>query len=304
MKLSIIGAGNVGATLAKRVIESEIGDVVLLDLYKNVALGKALDLLHAAPIVGYEKNIIGTDDYTAIEGSDIIVITAGFPRQAGMTRADLTAKNAAVIREVIDKIKDRAPSAIVILVTNPLDAMTYLAIKESGFSKKRVFGMAGTLDSSRFAYIIARNLKVQYKDVETIVLGQHGPEMVPAISQTRVSGRPLGDIVSKDKVDLLIKEVRESGATIVKLLGKGSAYYAPSAAIFKMIKAIANDEKSLMSVSCLAEGEFGLSGICTGLPVKLGRNGIEEIVQLDLADDEIESLKRSANSVKELIAKL
>lgn len=304
MKISIIGAGNVGATLAKRVIENEIGDAVLLDLYKNVALGKALDLLHAAPIVGYEKNIIGTDDYAAIEGSDIIVITAGFPRQAGMTRADLTAKNAAVIREVIDKIKDRAPSAIVILVTNPLDAMTYLAIKESGFSKKRVFGMAGTLDSSRFAYIIARNLKVQYKDVETIVLGQHGPEMVPAISQTKVSGRRLGDIVSKDKIDLLIKEVRESGATIVKLLGKGSAYYAPSAAIFKMIKAIANDEKSLMSVSCLAEGEFGLSGICTGLPVRLGRNGIEEIVQLDLADDEIESLKRSANSVKELIAKL
>ncbi|MDB4349858.1 malate dehydrogenase, partial [Omnitrophica bacterium] len=295
---------NVGATLAKRLLESEIADVVLLDIFKKMAQGKVLDLLHAAPIIGYQKEIIGTDDYAETKDSDIVVITAGLPRQPGMSRADLVAKNSSIIREVLMNLKKSSCGAIIIVVTNPLDAMTYFAYKESGFKRERVFGMAGLLDSSRFAYIIARELKVKYKDVETMVLGQHGPDMVPLISYTKVAGKPIGNLVSEKRLDELIKELRESGASIVKLLGKGSAYYAPSAAIFTMIKAIANDEKRLMSASCVAEGEYGLSGVCTGLPIKLGKNGIEEIVQLNLNPRESESLKKSVNSTKELLSTL
>jgi malate dehydrogenase len=304
MKISIIGAGNVGATLAKRIIESEIADVVLLDVFKDMAQGKALDLLHAAPVAGYQREIIGTDDYREIKDSKIVVITAGFPRQPGMSRADLISKNGKVIKEVVSNIKRQSPDAIIIVVTNPLDLMTFLAHKESGFERNRIFGMAGVLDSSRFAYIIARELNVKYKDVDTIVLGQHGPEMVPIISQTKVSGELISNRLPKERLDELIEEVRESGAKIVKLLGKGSAYYAPSAAIFTMVKAILNDEKRLLSASCLAEGEYGLSGICTGLPVKLGKNGIDEVVKLKLDPQELESLKKSVNSTKELISKL
>jgi len=304
MKISIIGAGNVGATLATRVIESGAADIVLVDILKGMAAGKALDMLHAAPIVGYQRSIIGTDDYVDTKGSDIIVITAGFARKPGMTRADLTAKNSAVIREVITKTKGLSPKAIMIIVTNPLDVMTYLAFKESGFDRKKIFGMAGVLDTSRFVHTIANRLRVPHKEVETIVLGEHGPNMVPIISRTKVSGKPLASILQQEEIEDLIKELSECGAKIVELLGSTSAFYAPSAACFFMIKAIAGDEKRLMSVSCLAQGEYGMSGVCTGLPVKLGKNGIEEIVKLDLEPRELEALQRSAAPTKEALLSL
>jgi malate dehydrogenase len=302
MKISIIGAGNVGSTLAKRVIESNIADVVLVDVYKSMAQGKALDLLHAAPLVGYQKRIVGTDDYSKIENSRIVVVTAGFPRQPGMTRSDLISKNSAIIKDVILQVKRICHRAIIIIVTNPLDVMTFLAHRESYLRRERVFGMAGVLDASRFAYIIARELKVPYNQVETIVLGQHGPEMVPLISHTKVSGEPLRRLLPKEKIDELVRESRESGARIVGLLGKGSAYYAPSAAIFSMIKSVLKDENRLMAVSCFAKGEYDISGVCTGLPVKLGKNGIEEVVQLKLDADEGKALKKAAESTKKLLS--
>ena len=304
MKISIIGAGNVGATLAKRVAESELADIVLVDIMRGMAEGKALDILHAAPVVGYQSSVIGTDDYSSTRNSDIIVITAGFARKPGMTRADLTAKNSAVIREVVQKTRNGSPAAIIIVVTNPLDVMTYLAYKESGFQRERVMGMAGALDTSRFAYIIASDLRVDYDQVETMVLGEHGPSMVPLISRTKVSGKPISDMIPQNKIDGLSKEVSECGAKIVELLGNTSAYYAPSAACMAMIRAIAKDEKRLMSVSCLAQGEYGLNDVCTGLPVRLGSEGIEKIVDLKLSQKELDSLKRSVSSTREAIKTL
>lgn len=305
MKISIIGAGNVGATLAKRVIEAGLGNVVLVDVVKGLAEGKMLDLMHAAQLTGSRLGSIGTDDYSLTKGSDIIVITAGFPRQPGMSRADLIAKNTNIIKEVVGNVTPGSPNAILIIVTNPLDVMVHIAHKVSGFKKERVMGMAGVLDSSRFAYIIANELNTDPKYVETIVLGQHGPHMVPLISHTKVLDKPLDKLLSKEKINRLIKEVRESGAKIVGLLGKGSAYYAPSAAIFTMIKEIVtNNKKKVLSASCLAQGEYSISNVFTGLPVKLGKNGIEEIVKLELSKDELAGLKESVNVTKELISKL
>lgn len=304
MKISIIGAGNVGATLAKRIVESNLADVVLLDIAKNIALGKALDLMHSAPAVGFTKTITGTDAYADTANSDIIVVTAGFPRQPGMKRSDLIKKNGAVIKEVVGSIKKTSPGALLIMVTNPLDLMTYLAYKESGFKRERVMGMAGTLDQSRFTYIIANELKKDIKDIETLILGQHGIEMVPVISHTRVKGQALDKLLSKDKIENLKKESRESGAKLVNLLGKGSAYYAPSAAIFTMIKSIIGNKKDIIGVSCLAQGEYGIKDICIGLPVRLGKNGIEEIVTLKLTKEELDALKKAADTIKELLTEL
>jgi malate dehydrogenase len=221
-----------------------------------------------------------------------------------MTRADLIAKNGAVLSGVIEKISAGCPDAIVIIVTNPLDVMAYMACKKSGLKREKIFGMAGVLDTSRFAYLVADALKVNYSDVDTMVLGQHGPAMVPLVSRTKVKGAPIADLLKGEKLEKLLNEARNAGSTVVKLLGKGSAYYAPSAALFHMIKAIARDEKKIMSVSCMANGEYGLNDVCTGLPVKLGKGGIEEVVKLDLPEDELGALQRSAGSTKELIAQL
>ena len=304
MKVSIIGAGNVGATLAKRIVEENIADVVLLDVLKDLAQGKALDLLHAAPIINHQRKILGTDNYDDIKGSNIIVITAGRPRLPGMSRGDLVRENGKIVKQIAKNIKEKSPDAITIVVTNPVDIMSYIVIKETGFSRNRVIGMAGVLDSSRFAYLIGRELKVDYKDIETTVLGQHGPGMVPLISHTKVKNRPIDKLIAKEKIDELIKELRESGARIVGLLGKGSAYYAPSAAVFFMIKLILHDLKGLISASCLAKGEYGLSDICIGLPVRLGKKGIIEIVELPLDENERRALNESAKMIKEQTAKL
>jgi len=304
VKVSIIGAGNVGTALAQKVIESDAADVVLLDVAKNIAIAKAMDLSHAAPISGHARGILGTDNFGDTARSDIVVITAGFPRQPGMNRADLIKKNGGIVRDVVKNIKGSSPDSIIIVVTNPLDVMTYIAYRESSFKRNRVMGMAGVLDSSRFAFLIAKRLNVGYKDIDTMILGQHGPLMVPLISHTKVSGKPIEDILSRKDIDMLINELKESGATIVNLLGKGSAYYAPSASCFAMVKNILEDKKDFLSACIYAEGEYGLSGLCIGLPVRLGREGCAEIAELKLNKAELESLKNAACKIRELLSEL
>ncbi|MBI4974524.1 MAG: malate dehydrogenase [Candidatus Omnitrophica bacterium] len=301
MKVSIIGAGAVGATVAMRVVESGLADVVLLDVLNNVACGKSLDILDAAPIIGHEKSIIGTDDYNQIKSSDIVVITAGLARKPGMTREELIAKNAGIVREVSGNIKIHAPSSIVIVVTNPLDSMTYLTYKTTGFKRQKVFGMAGVLDGSRFVQLISEEMKVKRSSVETYILGSHGDSMVPLLSHTRVSGKPIEKVLSKDRLEAIIKRTCDRGMEIVSLLGTGSACYSPSAAVYRMIDAILNDTKNVHVVSTCLNGEYGLKGISIGVPCVIGRNGIEDIVELKLSKDEVNALSKSAEAIKRSI---
>ncbi|MDP3730110.1 MAG: malate dehydrogenase [Candidatus Omnitrophota bacterium] len=299
-KVSIIGAGAVGATLAHRVLESGVADVVLLDVLKNIAEAKTLDLLDAAPVAGHEKNITGTDDYAQIRKSDIVVITAGLPRKPGMTRDELIAKNASIVKDVSEKVKKYAPDSIVIVVTNPLDTMTYLARKITGFKKEKVMGMAGVLDGSRFINLISQELKVPRSSIETYILGSHGDTMVPIISKTRVKGKPITEAIDKNKLEAMIKRTCDRGAEIVKLLGSGSAYYSPSAAVFKMIESILKDKKETLAASAYVEGEYGLSGLYIGVPCKIGSGGIEKIVEFDISGAESAALARSAEAIKAL----
>ncbi|MDO8536367.1 MAG: malate dehydrogenase [Candidatus Omnitrophota bacterium] len=299
-KVSIIGAGAVGATLAQRVLESGIADVVLLDIVKNLALGKAMDLSDASPIVAHERSIIGTDDYKDIGSSDIVVITAGLPRKPGMTRDELISKNAGIIKDVASKVKAHAPKSIIIVVTNPLDVMTYLTYKVTGFPKNRVIGMAGALDGSRFIYLIASALGVPRSSVETYILGSHGDTMVPLISQTKVDGKPISGIMDSGKLQAIVKRTCDRGAEIVSLFGSGSAYYSPSAAVFKMIESILKDKKDILAASAYLEGEYALSDLYIGVPCKIGKNGIEKIVELDISAEEKASLAKSAESIKAL----
>lgn len=304
MKVSIIGAGNVGATLAKRIAESDLADVVLLDVVKGLAEGKSLDLCHAAPITGHEKSIYGTDDYKFTRDSGIVVITAGLARKPGMSREDLIEKNGKIVKGIIKKVTALSPDSIIIMVTNPLDVMTYIASRESGFDSKRVMGMAGVLDSSRFAHLLADELKVPRSAVDAIVLGGHGDTMVPLLSQTRISGKPLFEFLSLEKINKLVERTRKAGAEIVSLLGTGSAYYAPSAACFLMVRAIINDEKKILPVSLYLNGEYGLKDLCLGVPVKLGKEGAEEIIELKITEEEKKALKKSADKTREQIAKI
>ena len=300
MKVSIIGAGAVGATLAQRVLESGLADVILIDILKNVALGKAMDLSDASSIVAHERSIIGTDDYKDIESSDIVVITAGLPRRSGMTRDELISKNAGIIKDVALKVKAHAPSSIIIVVTNPLDVMTYLTYKVTGFPKNRVIGMAGVLDGSRFIYLIASELGVPRSSVETYILGSHGDTMVPLISKTKVGGKPINEIMESGKLEAIVKRACDRGAEIVSSLGSGSAYYSPSAAVFKMIESILKDKKETLAASAYLEGEYGLSDLYIGVPCKIGSGGIEKIVELDISGDEKAALARSAEAIKAL----
>ena len=303
-KVSIIGAGAVGATLAQRVLESSLADVVLVDILKDIAKGKALDLLDAAPIIGHEKKISGTDNYEEIRNSDIVVITAGLPRKPGMTRDDLVAKNAAIMKDVAGNVKTYAPSSIVIVVTNPLDTMTYLAYKTTGFSKNKVMGMAGVLDGSRFIHLIADELKIPRSFVKTEVLGSHGDTMVPLISRTKVNGKPILEVMGKEKLDAIVKRTCDRGAEIVTLLGSGSAYYSPSAAVFRMINAILKDTNETLTASALLEGEYGLKDIFIGVPSKIGRSGIKNIIEIDLSEEEKAAFSKSAQTIKSLNALL
>jgi len=299
-KITVIGAGAVGATLAQRILESSLADVVLVDILKNVARAKAFDLLDASPIVGHEKNITGTDNYEEIHNSDIVVITAGLPRKPGMTRDDLVAKNAAIIKSVAANVKKYAPDAILIVVTNPLDTMTYLTLKSTGFARQRVIGMAGLLDGARFVHLLANELKVPRSSIETYMLGSHGDTMVPLISKTRVNGREVTKVIAKDKLDAIVKRTCDRGAEIVSLLGSGSAYYSPSAAVFRMIDVILNDKKETLVASAYLEGEYSLKDVCIGVPCRLGRAGIEKVVELDLSEEEKKSFFKSAEAVRNI----
>lgn len=297
-KVSIIGAGAVGATLAHRVLESGLADVALIDVVKGLACAKSFDLLDAAPIVGHEKHILGSESYEDIEDSDIVVITAGLTRKPGMTREDLIAKNAAIVKDISLKVKDCAPGSIVVVVTNPLDAMTYLAYKVTNFDRNKVFGMAGILDASRFVHLVSHELKVPRSSIETFILGSHGDTMVPVISHTRVQGKPITSLMSKETLDRIVKRTRDRGAEIVGLLGTGSAYYSPSAAVFRMIRAISGDTGERLVVSACLQGEYGLNDICIGVPCKIGKTGIKEIIELELSGEEDACLRRSASAIK------
>ncbi|MBN2110565.1 MAG: malate dehydrogenase [Methanosarcinaceae archaeon] len=298
IKVSVIGAGNVGASTAQRLAELDIADVVMLDIVKGLPQGKALDISQAAPMLGYDVDIIGSNDYADIAGSDIVVVTAGLARKPGMDRNDLLGPNIKIIRDVCSNIMRYSPEAIIMIVTNPLDIMTYAAIRYTQLGKGRVFGMSGLLDSSRFASFIAKEINCSVRDISAMVLGVHGDHMVPLPEYTTVSGIPLGDLLEKDTIDRMISRTVNAGAEIVGHLKTGSAFYAPSAAIVKMVEAILKDSKIIVPASVQLNGEYGLEDLCLGVPVKLGKGGAEEIIELELTEEQMKALHRSADAVR------
>ena len=304
MKVAVFGAGNVGAEVARRIVEKKLADVVLVDIVEGIPQGKALDILQSGPVEGFDCRIKGTNNPADIDGSDIVVVTAGFARKPGMSRDDLQAANANVIKGIAGNIKKFAPGSIIIMVTNPLDVMTYLAWKVSGFEKRRVFGMAGELDTARMIAFISMETGVPSSKIKAMVLGGHGDLMVPLISQTKVNGKPVDRCLSNEKIAEIIKRTANGGAEIVNLLKSGSAYYAPSASAVKMVEAVIKNKGTVIPSAVILDGEYGLKDTCIGVPAKIGRNGIEKVVELELTDEEKAMLLRSANSVKESIDKL
>ena len=303
-KITIIGAGAVGATAAQRIAEKELGDVVLTDIVEGLPQGKALDLMESGPLFGYDSKVTGTNDYKDIEGSDVVVITAGIARKPGMTREDLLKINTKIITDVSNNIKRYAPSSIVITVTNPLDIMTYVTLKTTGFEPGCVFGMSGVLDSGRFAAFIAMELGCSVRDINAMVLGGHGDTMVPMPRFTTVTGVPITELMSQSTIDRLVERTINGGAEIVNLLKTGSAFYAPAAAVTNMVEAVVKDTKRILPVCAYLNGEYGKKDIYLGVPVKLGRGGVEEIVELKLTNEEEKALGRSAESVRSGIASL
>jgi malate dehydrogenase len=304
MKISIIGAGNVGALSAMRIAQYSLGDIFLVDIAKGLSEGKALDLADAQAVSGIDYNIRGSDAIGSIEGSDIVVVTAGLARKPGMTREELLDKNSRILKDVCLNIKKLAAQAIVIVVTNPLDLMTYLALKTTGFARNRVLGMGSSLDSSRFANLIAQELKLPASSVETMVIGAHGEGMLPLARHTRIKGVNLEEFLSDEKMEELTKRTVARGAEIVALLGSGSAFFAPSAAVAQMVKAIAKDEKKILGACASLNGEYGIKDICLGVPCRIGREGIEKIIELDLTDKEKTELSHSADSIRSLLKQL
>lgn len=302
-KLAIIGAGNVGGTTAQRLVERGLAEeLVLLDIDHDLARGKALDLAESAPIFGYDTQIRGTNDYAETEGSDLVVITSGVPRKPGMSRDDLLSTNAKIVKSVSEQVAARSPQAVIIVVSNPLDAMTYVAYKVTRFPRERVIGMAGVLDSARMAAFIAQELRVSVETVRAIVMGGHGDSMIPLPRYTTVGGVPVMDFIPKTRLDVIIQRTRDGGGEIVKLLKTGSAYYAPSAAIAEMVEAILRDKKKVLPCAALCKGEYGIQDLFVGVPVKLGHGGMEAIVEFRLASEEEAGLRKSADAVKELCA--
>src|SRR6266403_3749863 len=300
-KITVVGAGNVGATVAQYAVEKELGDVVLVDVIEGVPQGKALDLAQAGPIHRYDSTLVGSNGYEETAGSDVVVITAGLARKPGMTRDDLLFKNAEIVGSVVKEIVGRSRNAILVLVTNPLDAMVQLAWKTSGFPKHRVVGMAGVLDTARFRTFIAAELNVSVENVTAVVLGGHGDTMVPVVRLSSVSGIPLTELMDQATLDKLVDRTRNGGAEIVKYLKTGSAYYAPSAAAVEMVESILKDKKKVLPCAAYLEGEYGVNGLFVGVPVKLGAKGIEQIYQIKLMDEEKAMLAKSAAAVKESI---
>jgi len=299
-KISVIGAGNVGATAALRLAELELGDVVLVDIVEDMPQGKALDLTETAPVVGFDVAITGANSYDETEGSDIVVITSGIPRKPGMSRDDLLSTNAKIVKLVTGEVAKRSPNAIIVVVANPLDAMTYVAHTVSGFPRERVMGMAGVLDSARFRAFIAMELGVSVDNIHAFVLGGHGDDMVPLTKYTTVAGVPITELMPAERVEALVKRTRQGGAEIVKLLKTGSAFYAPGASAAQMCEAILKDQKKILPCCVLAQGEYGVDGTFVGLPVILGSRGLESVFEIELTEEETEMVRLSASHVKEL----
>jgi malate dehydrogenase len=299
-KVTVIGAGNVGATTAQRIAEAGLADVVLVDIVEGLPQGKGLDLAEAAPVVGHDSRVTGTNDYADTAGSDIVVVTSGLARQPGMSRDDLLAKNAGIVRAVVEAAAKHSPDAILIVVTNPLDAMCHVAMQASGFPRERVLGMAGVLDSARFRTFIAMELGVSVEDTHAFVLGGHGDTMVPLSRYSTVAGVPITELLPAEKIDEIVKRTRNGGIEIVNLLKSGSAYYAPSSAVVEMVDAILRDKKKILPCAVRLNGEYGIRDLFIGVPVKLGRKGVEEIMQIELTGEESAALAKSAAAVKEL----
>lgn len=303
-KVSVFGAGNVGAEVARRIVEKKLADVVLVDIVEGIPQGKALDILQSGPMEGFDNKIIGTNDPSLIKDSSVVVVTAGLARKPGMSRDDLQAANANIVKGVAENIKKFAPDSIIIMVTNPLDVMTYLTWKIIGFEKKKVFGMAGELDTARMIAFISMDTGVPVSKIKAMVLGGHGDLMVPLASQTSVNGKPLSSLLPTEKIDAIINRTANGGAEIVNLLKTGSAYYAPSASAVKMVEAVIKNKGAMIPSAVILDGEYGQKDVCIGVPAKIGKNGIEKVIELKLTDKEKEMLMRSVGSVKEQIRKL
>ena len=300
-KITVVGAGNVGATLVQRLAERDYADLVMVDIVEGLPQGKALDLREAGPVVGYDTYITGTNTYRETAGSDLCVITSGLPRKPGMSRDDLVETNMKIVREVTQKLVRASPKTILIVVSNPLDAMCHVAIKASGFPRERVIGMAGILDTARFRSFIAEELSVSVRDVQAYVLGGHGDTMVPLTRYTSVAGVPVEKLINKKRLAEIVQRARDGGAEVVALLKTGSAYYAPSAAVAEMVDSIILDQKRVLPCAAQLAGEYGYRGLFIGVPCKLGSKGLEQVVEIDLTAGEKKALDRSAAAVKELV---
>ncbi len=301
-KVTVVGAGNVGATAAMRLVEKELADVVLIDVLEGVPAGKALDLIEAAPVEKHDSKIIGvTADYTHAKDSDIVIITAGIPRKPGMSRDDLLSTNRSIMKSVVKEIASVSPNTILIIVSNPLDAMCHVAFDTSGFPKERVMGMAGVLDSARFRSFIAMELNVSVENVQAFVLGGHGDTMVPLPRYSTVTGIPITDLMTSERIEAIVERTRNGGAEIVGLLKTGSAYYAPASAAVEMAEAILKDKKKILPCAVYLQGEYGIHDLFIGVPVKLGEKGVEEVIQIRLLDEEKKALLHSAAAVQRLV---
>ena len=300
-KISVIGAGFVGSTLVQRLAERDYADVVMFDIVPNMPQGKALDILQAGPILGYDSMVTGTNDYADTTNSDIVVITSGFPRKPGMSRDDLVKKNQEVITQVTQEVVRSSPNSIIIMVTNPLDAMAQLAYHISGFPRERIIGMAGVLDTARFRTFIAQELNVSVRDVQAYVLGGHGDTMVPLARMCTVAGVPISQLIPAERIEQIVQRTRDGGAEIVKLLGTGSAYFAPSASVLQMVDSILLDKKMIMPCAVYLQGEYGIRDLFVGVPAKLGAGGMEQVIEVELDEKEQALLQKSADAVKELV---
>ena len=300
-KVTVVGAGNVGATTAQRIHQLGYADVVLVDVVEDLPQGKSLDMLESDPVMGTDAKIVGSNSYEATADSDVVVITAGIARRPGMSRDDLLLTNMRITASVTEQVVKFSPNCIIMPVTNPLDAMVQNVYESSGFPRNRVFGMAGVLDTARFRTFIAEELNVSVEDIQAFVLGGHGDDMVPLVRFTNVGGIPLSELMAEEKIDQLVKRTRSGGGEIVELLKEGSAYYAPSAAITQMVESVLLDKKRILPACAYLEGEFGINGLCVGVPVKLGANGMEQVMEIKLTADEQAALKGSADSVQELV---
>lgn len=303
-KVTVVGAGNVGATVAQRLAEKELADVVLIDIVEGVPQGKALDLQEAAPIEKHDARLVGTNAYEASEGSDVVILTAGFPRKPGMSRGDLLTTNAKIVRSIVEQVAPLSPGAVLIIVTNPLDAMCHIAFQTSKFPRNRVVGMAGVLDAARFRTFMAMELDVSVENTHAFILGGHGKTMVPLPRYSTVAGIPITELIPQDRVESLVKRTRDGGAEVVALLKTGSAYYAPASAVVEMAESILKDKKKILPCAAYLQGEYGIHDLFIGVPVKLGKEGVEEIIEVTLTEEERAALKRSAGAVRSLVESL